>query len=1153
MKKIVLFILLSSFLTIVWAGNVRITSNPYIDLETLKDATKTTIYMQIEWDNSWRDKHNWDAVYVFLKCKKSTDVSWSHVMLRDGFHKVSSGFTYFPAKDPNKGVDKTTGLFIHRAAPGEGKSVVSLELQWKFSANGLTKLDLLNGVSIEAMAIEMVYIPKGPFRPGDQYSKNCFQKEYRQIKPEWDLIKPGTSIYAGSWYNTNPAQMNPMEDDRGPEQVCAHNNDVRNAGYIGSIWISENPGHDFIIFDLQELKTVRYVAMEIYGNPVSTWEVSGSQQKRGTAFNWKTIGTFSGTLLPTAAPNQVYPARQAIPLPLDKIGPFRYYRFVLNMQNAAHYAHVRTISMTDKDLQELTDDAYIIDGAGNQIQFDQTLGLNAKEQTLSGSLSASYAVGFEGFYVMKYEISQRQYVDFLNKLTIDEQKLRTIGGELDNLTMGDYVYGSGNHKTPVCRNGIVVGALQDNSYAFACDLTRGGTNDKGYNEENDGLDIACNFLSPKDMLAYAAWSGLRPLSELEYEKMGHQTIDSLTGKVPVFPARGYAWGNINANFPGGNSIFSPGENKERLSSANVNAGGVVSGPVRVGSFSNGTSGVAQSSGASFYGVMELSGNLAEIYYRAEPGKTVLYQELISHGSGVLTGGEMPTALRTYWGNPDVGNGTYGQSLILRGGSFASSKTERTRFSDRGEENGYSNDLNRKDSTVTFRLGHSVTAYQIGAEYYPYTWIKNENDAVADEGVTVIDTVCTGNGYTIIGSDPVAEGMKPSGELRYIWYYMVENNGRWLMMEGKNGKDLRLTAADLDHNSRAYRTFSYKRRIYTPTQYSESGIVTLRVGTNSPFTRDKEECIQKNNQINGVLVESLPVATFKWYGRIGDKRKDLAPFYTTNYSSYMSVIRDSFPDAGSGELVCEVTTKELGCKKEVSVPFKVIARPSSGINSNTFSLNRCGSDVKDPRDGQFYTTVLIGEQCWMAENMRYVDETKMIPNNWVKYSPVDREGFTYGCEYYNLAENTDSVCPPGWKVPSVQDFNILYEFANNGGDDDYGGYRLKAGNFWMNARDDQARYHDYIYAKEWREDGKENPTGHQEGFNTLGFGLMGGGWQGGDPRTNPSYCEAWLMARRTDYPYQYMWRMGCSNRNFYNYHNNGYWAPVRCILKSTSVD
>ena len=62
-------------------------------------------------------------------------------------------------------------------------------------------------------------------------------------------------------------------------------------------------------------------------------------------------------------------------------------------------------------------------------------------------------------------------------------------------------------------------------------------------------------------------------------------------------------GNNNANFPGGNSIFSPGENKERLSSANVNAGGVVSGPVRVGSFSNGTSGVAQSSGASFNGVV----------------------------------------------------------------------------------------------------------------------------------------------------------------------------------------------------------------------------------------------------------------------------------------------------------------------------------------------------------------------------------------------------------------------------------------------------------------------------------------------------------------------------------------------------------------------
>ncbi|MDE7374213.1 MAG: hypothetical protein K2M86_02635, partial [Odoribacter sp.] len=61
-----------------------------------------------------------------------------------------------------------------------------------------------------------------------------------------------------------------------------------------------------------------------------------------------------------------------------------------------------------------------------------------------------------------------------------------------------------------------------------------------------------------------------------------------------------------------------------------------------------------------------------------------------------------------------------------------------------------------------------------------------------------------------------------------------------MMEGKNGKDLTVNRADVNHYSSSYRTYSFKRRVYTPTQYSESGVVSLRVGTNQPFTRDKEE-------------------------------------------------------------------------------------------------------------------------------------------------------------------------------------------------------------------------------------------------------------------------------------------------------------------------
>ncbi len=64
MKKLLLFILLSSFLTTVWAGNIEITKEPTIDLLSLGYDNVTTIEMSISWENSWRDEHNWDAVHV---------------------------------------------------------------------------------------------------------------------------------------------------------------------------------------------------------------------------------------------------------------------------------------------------------------------------------------------------------------------------------------------------------------------------------------------------------------------------------------------------------------------------------------------------------------------------------------------------------------------------------------------------------------------------------------------------------------------------------------------------------------------------------------------------------------------------------------------------------------------------------------------------------------------------------------------------------------------------------------------------------------------------------------------------------------------------------------------------------------------------------
>ena len=214
-----------------------------------------------------------------------------------------------------------------------------------------------------------------------------------------------------------------------------------------------------------------------------------------------------------------------------------------------------------------------------QITSEDALTLNgtttnslwATGDMVAGNIPADYPKGYDAFYVMKYEITQGQYTEFLNMLTSTQATNRFNPSEMfgDRFTItGTYPVFTTNRPSR-----------------------------------------ACNYLKYEDGTAYADWTGLRPISELEFEK-------ACRGTAPVVAGE-YAWGDTIIDLTGGLSGVEDGT-ETVTGGLNVNHGNFVDlsngdgakGPIRVGIFAA-TTNTRNGSGGSFYGVMELSGNVWE--------------------------------------------------------------------------------------------------------------------------------------------------------------------------------------------------------------------------------------------------------------------------------------------------------------------------------------------------------------------------------------------------------------------------------------------------------------------------------------------------------------------------------------------------------------
>ena len=106
-----------------------------------------------------------------------------------------------------------------------------------------------------------------------------------------------------------------------------------------------------------------------------------------------------------------------------------------------------------------------------------------------------------------------------------------------------------------------------------------------------------------------------------------------------------------------------------------------------------------------------------------------------------------------------------------------------------------------------------------------------------------------------------------------------------------------------------------------------------------------------------------------------------------------------------------------------------------------SFAKTSSDSIVDVDGNKYKTVVIGDQIWMAENLRTTRFNNATPITLVEdlsywpalntptyyYNLDDSAHLLYGAYYNGYAVNTGMLCPSGWHVPSEDEWKALDAF------------------------------------------------------------------------------------------------------------------------------
>ena len=235
--------------------------------------------------------------------------------------------------------------------------------------------------------------------------------------------------------------------------------------------------------------------------------------------------------------------------------------------------------------------------------------------------------------------------------------------------------------------------------------------------------------------------------------------------------------------------------------------------------------------------------------------------------------------------------------------------------------------------------------------------------------------------------------------------------------------------------------------------------------------------------------------------------------------------ESNPSLASLTIHLEVPHPEVGdisgCK---DYPVQITA---TGENITWYN----DSDNSDIRDGQSYKSVQIGEQTWMAENLNYFtpEGSKYYEYDSLRYSGI------YG-RLYDW-ETACFACPPGWKLPSDEDWKILERYLG------------------MDVSEiEQYSWRGTNEGNKLKEVGSTHWLYNNEGTNEYGFTALPSGWITNASEYINRFGYYWTS---TEDDFEYGIIRGLASDSPYvlrgSFEQTGFYLAVRCIKKTGEWD